>query len=572
MPDLPQRFQSAEAAAARAAIDPITLEVVRHRLQGIADEMQLTQVNASFSSAVKEAADAATSLFLPDGTVLAQSASIPFHLGTLIPAMGHILRRFPSATMRDGDIYFLNDPYHGGSHVPDIVIVLPVFFDGALIGFAASVSHHNDLGGMVPGSLPPNATEIFQEGLRVPPQLYQRDGRLNETLRDILMLNVRTPETLEGDINGQIGACRIGARRLAEMAAEHGTQPLARLFDAQIAYAEARTRAELARIPEGTWRAEDFLDNDGVELDKRVRIAVAVTIADGAMHVDYTGTSPQTKGPINAVPSAAQAAAFFAVRCIGDPTIPSNGGCFRPVRLTLPEGSLVNPRPPAAVNARTGTVKRLAATILSALRPALPERLTAPWAALTLVCRYIGTTDAGERFVFGDHFVGGSGAGHEQDGVDVIASDMGNTWSLPVETIELEGPVRVLTQAIRPDSGGAGRRRGGNGMVREFEVLSAEMTFMHRGERHFEAARGVEGGADGARSRTTVFRTDGRTEEVPSKALVRLARGDRVRIETAAGGGWGDPRQREPERVRADLAAGKISGAAARDIYGLADG
>jgi len=383
------------------------------------------------------------------------------------------------------------------------------------------------------------------------------------------MLNVRTPETLEGDINGQIGACHIGARRLRELAEEHGTEGLVRLSAGLIAYAEARTRAELARIPEGTWRAEDFLDNDGVELDKRVRIAVAVTIKDGTMHVDYTGTSPQTKGPINAVPSAAQAAAYFAVRCIGDPTIPSNGGCFRPVRLTLPEGSLVNPRPPAPVNARTGTVKRLSTTILSALRPALPDRLTAPWAALTLVCRYIGTTDAGERFVVGDHFVGGAGAGLDRDGVDVIATDMGNTWSLPVETIELEAPVRVRENAIRPDSGGAGRHRGGNGLVREFEVLSAEMQFVHRGERHFEPARGVEGGQDGARSRTTVIRTDGSIEEVPSKAMLRLRRGDRVRIETAAGAGWGDPALRDPAAIAADIEAGKVSAEAAARLHGL---
>ncbi|WP_372624603.1 hydantoinase B/oxoprolinase family protein [Falsiroseomonas sp.] len=552
-------------------MDPITLEVARHRLQGIADEMQATQVNASFSSAVKEAADAAASLFLPDGTVLAQSASIPFHLGTLIPAVANVLARFPAAGMREGDIHLLNSPYHGGSHVPDIVIVLPVFHDGRLIALSASVAHHNDLGGMTPGSLPPNATEIFQEGLLVPPMLWERDGVPNATLRELLLLNVRTPETLAGDIDGQIGACRIGARRLVEMAEEHGTEGLAALCDALIAQSERRTRAELARIPEGTWHAEDWLDNDGVDLDRRVPIRVAVTIRGGAMHVDFTGTSAQTRGPINAVPSAAQAAALFAVRCITDPTIPSNGGCFRPVTLTLPEGSLVNPRFPAPVNARTGTVKRLASTILAALRPALPEVLTAPWAALTLVCRYIGTDAEGRRVVVGDHFVGGTGAALHRDGVDVIAADMGNTWSLPAETIELEAPVRILRNAIRPDSGGAGRTRGGNGLVREFEVLCPEMDFVHRGERHFEPARGVEGGRDGAPSVTTVIRADGRREDVPSKAMVRLRQGDRVRIETAAGGGWGDPRARDPERVRDDLADGKISATAARDIYGLAE-
>jgi N-methylhydantoinase B/oxoprolinase/acetone carboxylase alpha subunit len=306
-----------------------------------------------------------------------------------------------------------------------------------------------------------------------------------------------------------------------------------------------------------------------VELDRRVRIKVAVTIRDGAMHVDFTGTSRQTKGPINAVPSAAQAAALFAVRCITDPTIPSNGGCFRPVTLTLPPGSLVNPNFPAPVNARTGTVKRLASTILAALRPALPEVLTAPWAALTLVVRYIGTDTEGRRVVVGDHFVGGTGAALRRDGVDVMAADMGNTWSLPAESIELDAPVRITCNAIRADSGGAGRTRGGNGLVREFEVLCTELDFVHRGERHYEPARGVDGGRDGAPSVTTVLRVDGRSEVLPSKAMVRLRQGDRVRIETAAGGGWGDPHERDPELVRADLADGKITAATARDIYGL---
>lgn len=549
-------------------IDPITLEVVRHRLQGIADEMQLTQVNASFSSSVKEAADAAASLFRTDGTVLAQSASIPFHLGTLIPAVAHVLARFPVDQMRDDDVYLLNDPYHGGSHMPDIVIVMPVVYRGRVIALSTTVAHHNDVGGASPGSLPPAATEIFQEGLRIPPLRYMRDGVVDAALHELMLLNVRTPQTLEGDVNSQIGACRIGVRRVLELVREHRLPGLLALFDALIDHAEARTRAELRRIPDGTWTAEDFLDNDGVDLDRRVRIAVAVTIRDGTLHVDYTGTSAQTRGPINAVPSAAQSAAYFAVRCITDPTIPSNGGCFRPVTLTMPEGSLVNPRPPAAVNARTGTVKRLATTILAALRPALPDQLTAPWAALTLVCRYIGTTDAGERFVVGDHFVGGTGAARDRDGVDVIAADIGNTWGLPVETTEMEAPLRVLEHAIRADSGGAGRTRGGNGLVRTFEVLCAEMSLMHRGERHFEPARGVEGGGDGARSCTTVIRTDGRTEDVPSKAMVQLRRGDRVRIETAGGGGWGDPHGRDPQRLAADLRDGKISADAARRLYG----
>lgn len=558
-----------ESLRTDVTVDPILMEVVRYRLQGIADEMQLTQVHASFSSAVKEASDAAASLFMPDGTVLAQSRSIPFHLGTLMPAVTHIIERFPVTTMLEGDVYLLNDPYHGGSHLPDIVVVAPIFHHGEVIGLSASVAHHNDIGGMLPGSLPTNATEIFQEGLRIPPMLYTRGGKVNETLRDIMLLNVRTPDTLEGDLNGQIGACNIGARGFKQLAEEYGVQQLSSMCTKLIDFSEMRVRADLAKLQDGVYVAEDELDNDGVELDKRVPIKVTVTLRNGSMHVDYTGTSSQTKGPINAVPSAAKAAAYYALRCITDPTIPSNGGCFRPVTLTLPEGSLVCPKAPAPVNARTASTRRLASSILRALRPTLPERLTAENSTLMLVCKYIGSNDAGERFVVGDHMVGGSGAALHCDGVDVVASDIGNTWNLPIEAIEMDAPIRILEQSIRCDSGGAGRTRGGNGLVREFEVLCNEMQFLHRGERHFVPAHGCEGGGDGALEKSTILRGDGATEDIPSKAIVSLVRGDRVRIETPGGGGWGDPHARDRNMVEEDVRNGKVSRQQAESLYGL---
>ena len=552
----------------RYAIDPITLEVVRNKLQGITDEMQMTQVNASFSTAVKEAYDAAASLFLTDGTPLAQSASIPFHVGNMVPAVREILATYPVSGMREGDIYLLNDPYHGGSHMPDIILCLPVFHEDRPVALSCTVVHHNDVGGMSPGSLPPNATEIFQEGLRIPPMIYRRDGVINDTLHRLMLLNSRTPEALEGDLNSQIGACTIGVRRLKELANDLGGNMLGTLFTQIIDRSETMTRAELRRIPWGTYRFTDWLDNDGVELDKQVRIEMAVTISDGDIHFDFTGTSPQTKGPINAVPSAAHAAAYYVVRVLTDSTIPNNGGCFRPIRMTLPEGSLVNPRAPASVNARTGTTKRIASAMLSALAPAMPDRATAQFAGVTLVCRYSGVDDAGARFVVGDHFVGGSGASRQSDGVDVLATDIGNTWSLPVESIELDTPVRVLEQSIREDSGGAGTYRGGNGLVREFEVLCETMTFMHRGERHFIAAQGLEGGQPGALEVSTVIRTDGTREQIPSKATVQLRRGDRVRIETPGGGGWGPPAGRSAEALADDITDGKLTPDGAMAAYG----
>lgn len=542
-----------------ASVDKITLEVVLHQLQGIADEMQMTQVRSSLSDAVKEAADAATSLFLSDGTVLAQSRSIPFHLGTLMPAVGNILKAFPAETMREGDIYLMNDPYHGGSHLPDIVVAMPILIDGRVVALASSVSHHNDIGGMLPGSLPTNATEIYQEGLRIPPMLYEREGQVNHTLQQILLLNVRTPETLIGDLQGQIGACRIGVRRFQHLLSEYGCARCLEICRQLIELSEARVRADLRQLPDGVYRAEGDLDNDGVTLDKRVHICATVTLKDGTMHVDFTGTSPQTTGPINIVSSAAHAAAFYALRCIVDPTIASNGGCFKPVSLYLPPGSLVGPLPPAAVNARTASTRRLASTILAALRPALPERLAAEGSTLMLILRYIWRNEKGERQVVGDHLVGGTGATVAGDGLDAIAADIGNTNNVPVEAIEMGAPLRIIEQSIRADSGGAGRTRGGNGIVREFEVLSDSMQLVHRGERHYVAARGCEGGEDGALSRSTILRIDGSVEEIPSKAVVNLRRGDRVRMETPGGGGWGPPQQRDPKLIEEDLLSGKVS-------------
>lgn len=550
------------------AADKITLEVALHQLQGVADEMQMTQVRSSLSSAVKEAADAATSLFMADGTVLAQSRSIPFHLGTLMPAVAQILQRFPCETMQDGDVYLLNDPYHGGSHLPDIVVAVPIFSGGRVVGLASSVAHHNDVGGMLPGSLPTNATEIYQEGLRIPPVLYARDGKVNETLREMLLLNVRTPETLQGDLDGQIGACAIGVRRFHHLLDEYGEERFLSICKALIDFSEERVRADLRLLPEGIYSAEDDLDNDGVHLDRRVHIKATVTVRMGTLHIDFSGTSPQTSGPINIVPSAAHAAAYYALRCIVDATIPSNGGCFKPVTLFLPPGSLVCPQVPAAVNARTASTRRLASTILAALRAALPQRLPAEGSTLMLIQRYIAQDAHGRRYVVGDHLVGGTGAARDSDGLDAVAADIGNTSNVPIECLEMDAPLRVLQQSIRPDSGGAGRTRGGNGILREVEVLCDNLQFVHRGERHYVPAHGCEGGHDGALSRSTVIRKDGRVDEIPSKAIVHLQRGDRVRLETPGGGGWGPPEQRDPKRVEADALSGKVSAEALARYYG----
>ena len=541
-----------------AELDPITVDITRYKLDGIAGEMQATLLRSSFSPIVKEGLDASAALFALDGTTLAQSCSIPIHLATLIPAVAQIIATFPVAAMKDGDTYVLNDPYCGGTHLPDIAVVQPVFHDGAPIALSAAMTHHQDVGGMSAGSVPTNATEIFQEGLRIPPLKLREAGTYNDTLVAILRQNVRIPDTMMGDLNAQIAACTVGARRLAELAGRFGHENLTAICDELLARSERLTRQALAAIPPGTYRYVDWLDNDGIELDKPIRIEVAATVGNGSIEFDFTGTSPQVRGPMNCVPSGSLAAACWAVRALTDPRIPTNGGCFRPIRLNLPKGTIVNPEEPAPVNARTSTIKRIAGAIVGALAPLMPGKVPAASAGELLVLAFGGRRRDGEPFVVGELIAGGSGAGPDRDGVDAIETDATNCMNLPAEALEMEAPIRLHRVALRTGSGGAGQWRGGLGLVREYEVLEGELSFSHRGERHFSAAGGFVGGESGAMARSVIRRADGTEETIPSKIVTRLSAGDRLVVETAGGGGYGQPQQRPAERIADDVADGKV--------------
>jgi N-methylhydantoinase B/oxoprolinase/acetone carboxylase alpha subunit len=546
--------------------DPITMEVIRHKLEGIANEMQSTLLRSSFSPIVKEGLDASAGLFTADGVTLAQAVALPIHLATLIPVLRRVIDTFPPETMDPGDIFLMNDPYCGGTHLPDIAIVQPVIVEGKVLAFAAAMTHHQDMGGLTPGSVPTNATEIFQEGLRIPLLKFRDRGVINETLVAMIRQNVRIPDTVMGDIHAQVAACGIGARRLTEIAVRYGSGMLTEVFAELLNRSETMTRQALAAIPEGTYRFVDFLDNDGIEFDKDIRIEVAVTIRDGGMHVDCTGTSRQVRGPLNCVPSGSMAAACFAIRALTDPSIPTNGGCFRPISLHLPPGSLLNPIEPAPVNARTSTIKRVTGSIISALAGALPDRAPAASACEMLMVAFGGRTDRGKAFVIGDLVAGGSGASRFGDGVDVIETDASNCMNLPAEAMEMEAPIRVNRVALAPGSGGSGEFRGGLGTIREYETLVDDVAFTHRGERHYSRARGLAGGGDGGLAHGAILRADGTQVVIPSKMVTRLGLGDRVIVRTAGGGGYGDPIRRGPEREALDVADGKTAARIGTDV------
>lgn len=563
------KTQAPDGQSSSMAVDPFTAEVVRYKLEGIANEMCTTMLRSAFSPIVKEGRDASACLFTPQGASLAQSSSIPIHLATLIPAVAEILKTYPTQTMRDGDVYILNDPYCGGTHLPDIAAVAPVFHRGRVIALGATMVHHQDVGGMTAGSVPPNATEIFQEGIRIPALKLREAGRPNETLVAMLRQNVRVPDMFIGDLNAQIAACNLCARRLKDVADSCGDNLLTAIYDELLSRSEILTRQALGTLPQGTFRHVDFLDNDGIELDRRVRIEVAVTIQDGSIHFDLTGTDAQLRGPFNCVPSGIHAAGYYTVRALTGSQIPTNAGCYRPVSLHLPKGTLVNPDEPAPVNSRTATVIRIAGTMIHAIAKAAPERIPAAASGELLVMAFGGRGSDGKRFVVGDMIAGGSGASARQDGVDSLDCYTSNSMNLSAEALELEAPLRMHRFALRPDSGGAGKFRGGLGVLREYEVLEGEISLTHRGERHFTGAPGLAGGHAGATAQSTIRRANGTAEEIPSKIATALRKGDWLQVETAGAGGHGNPGDRDRRAVAEDVRNGKVTASAASGIYGL---
>jgi N-methylhydantoinase B len=551
-------------------IDPITLEVVRNKLDNIADEMELTLLKSSHSTIVKEALDASAAIFDARGNQVAQASALPIHLGMIIPGVRRFVELFPPEEMDEGDVFILNDPFDGGTHLPDIVMAVPIMSAGQITGLAVAISHHQEMGGRSAGSTPMDASEIFQEGLRIPPlKLYDR-GQANETFLAMLDRNVRIPETVRGDLDGQLSACRAGVRGVQSLCERYGADEIRTYMDELLDRAERMTRESIAEIPEGCYRFVDYLDHDGFALDRRIRIEVAITIAASEFIVDLTGSDPQVRGPINCVPASTLAAVYYVLKVLTDPSIPNNAGCYRPVRTILPEGSIVNARSPAAVNARAVVVRRIVDAMLGALAPALPDRVPAASSGHPLVCSIGGfDPDTGRAFVTSEVGTGGMGGRPGKDGVDCIQTDTSNAQNIPVEALELEFPLRVGYYRLRPDSGGPGEFRGGLGFEKSFEVLRGRVSISHRGERYHTAPWGLFGGEAGAMGRSRLVRADGTVEEFPSKAELSLMPGDTLEVWTTGGGGHGDPLARDPQRVAVDVLDEKVSRAEARERYGV---
>ncbi len=511
------------------------LSVANALLAAVAEEMGAVLGRTALSPNIKERRDYSCAVFDPEGQLVAQAAHIPVHLGAMPEAVRAAL---PLAPFRPGDIVVLNDPYLGGTHLPDITMVSPVFVGRRLVGFVASRAHHADVGGVAPGSMP-LARELWQEGLIIPPVRLVAGGHLQRDVLALILRNVRTPQERMGDLEAQMAAQRLGEERLGELARRLGPRRLLSLMAALQDYAERMTRAAIARIPDGRYSFQDYLDDDGLSHEP-LPIRVTVEVQGDRMHVDFTGTAPERPSSINAVAAVTRSAVYYVVRCLLDEAVPANEGCFRPLSLTLPEGSLVNARPPRAVSAgNVETSQRIVDALLGALAQALPHLIPAASQG-TMNNVAMGGWDArrGTPFTYYETIGGGAGAGPHGPGLDAVHSHMTNTMNTPVEALEMAYPLRVLEYRVRRGSGGPGRHRGGDGIVRTYEFLCPTTVTIVSERRRFPPW-GLQGGGPGQPGRHRLRRADGQEVPLPSKCQVEVGPGDRLTIETPGGGGWG---------------------------------
>ena len=540
--------------------DPVELEIFKNLFHSIAEEMGAALRRTAFSPNIKERRDYSCAVFDGEGRVIAMGDHMPVHLGSMPMSVEAAIHSCP---MAPGDVVMLNDPFRGGTHLPDITLVAPVYLASSKQArsrsrapefYVASRAHHADVGGTYAGSMG-LCREIYQEGVRIPPVTLMTARGMNRDVLALLLNNVRTPDEREGDLGAQIAACHTGAERIREVCSRYGAARATRAAAQVLEYAEELMRAFLAKIPAGQYPAEDFLDGDGVS-DRPIRIAATITVhprakrtspVSHALTVDFTGSDPQVTGSVNAVAAIAYSACFYVFRCLLPDDVPAAAGLMNPIRVIAPEGTIVNARPPAAVaGGNVETSQRIVDVLLRALARAIPDRIPAA-ASGTMNNLTIGGLDfrrshasAGDPFAYYETLAGGMGARPDRPGVSGVHTHMTNSLNTPAEALEYAYPLRVRKYSLRKGSGGTGKFAGGDGIVREIEVLAdCEVTLL--ADRRLRAPWGLNGGADGAPGKAFVTRLDGSVETLPGKFSTRLRQGERITVETPGGGGWGRP-------------------------------
>ena len=511
--------------------NPVQLEIFKSLFHAIAEEMGATLKRTAFSPNIKERRDYSCAFFDAHGDVIAQGDHMPVHLGSMPLS---VKAAIDHCEILPGDVIILNDPYKGGTHLPDITLVSGVFSKKKLLFFVATRAHQSDIGGMSPGSMP-LAEEIYQEGLRIPPV------KLTREVWDMLLANVRTPEEREGDVSAMLGANHTGERRLMEIVAKYGWPEVRRHITEILDYSERMTRHAIAAIPNGTYEAEDFLDNDGIT-DKPIAIRVKIRIKGDKAVIDFSNSGPQAEGSVNAVYAITASVVFYVFRTLVGVSIPSNAGGMRPLEIIAPEGTIVNARPPAAVcGGNVETSQRIVDVLYKCLAQALPGRIPAASQG-TMNNFTFGGIDprTNQPVAYYETVSGGMGARPTMNGLSGVHTHMTNSLNSPVEALEHAYPIRVLRYSLRPKSGGRGKYRGGDGIIREMQFLTKAQVTLLSDRRKF-APYGLNGGAPGAAGSNVLIRSNGKREELPSKFTAWVQSGDVISIQTPGGGGWGKP-------------------------------
>ncbi|NNF78700.1 MAG: hydantoinase B/oxoprolinase family protein [Rhizobiales bacterium] len=551
-------------------LDPIRLEVIRNALIAGAEEMNLSIWRTARSTVVRETLDYSTALFDGEGRAVAQSTRIPIHLNSMSVCLDEIVAGpIPLDQWNEGDVILTNDPYSGGQHLPDFVAFQPIFAEGRRVAISASIVHHVDVGGGAPGSYFAGATEIYQEGLRLPPVKLAENGKIKHEILQIIRTNSREPEKIAGDVHAQVACLAVGQAAILRLTARYGAEALVAAMEEIVAQSERAMRSVITDLPDGTYEFEDFVDDDGQNAIG-LKIIAKVKVTGDACTVDLSGSADQAPGPVNCTLNMARSGVYCALLCLGEGKVMANSGAYAPIDVICRPGSIVNCLAPAPVANRMATGHRVVTTVLGALAKAVPDKVPAAYYGVSYVAALSAPDPvvAGERRVYFEVEVGGWGGHPDADGADGYSAGFHNLANSPVEMCESLFPITFTEYSLIADSGGTGKHRGGMGLAREWRLNAEWGTLSGNFERFRYPPYGLSGGAPGSPGRFVHFRGDEVTE-LPSKISgLALKAGDRVRLETSGGGGWGNPAQRDASKVADDLASGRISLQVAENVYG----
>lgn len=549
-------------------IDGVTIEVLRNALQSIAEEMGVTLIKTSMSPNIKDRMDCSSAIYTKKGDLIAQAEHIPLHLGLMPSVVKEVLKIHPTENLNEGDAILINDPYISGSHLSDIFLITPVFDNDQLIAIAGCIAHHVDVGGITPGSASTYATEIYQEGLRIPAIKIVREGEINNDFLRLFQANVRAKES-KGDLYAQISANNVAKKRIKELFHKHGTDFMEDCMEEIINYSERRMCNAIKKVKKGSYYFEDYLEGDGLDCDD-IKIATNVHIHDDSITIDFEGTDPQVKASLNSTIGVTQACGYYAVKAFFDSNIPTNVGTFKPINIKAPQGSLVNPEFPAAVsNGNAITSQRIVDVIFGALAQALPDKAMAACTGSMNGLTIAGfDDDKKEYFSYIETYGGGQGGMLGQDGMDGVHTNMTNTKNTPIEVIEQTYPIFIRQYSLAENSCGSGKYRGGMGIIREIQIDCTEATISLRMERSRIKPWGLLGGKDGENSSCYLTEANsGIVKKLPPKFTITVQKGDVIRIQSAGGGGYLTPENRDRKKIDKDIINGIIDFKKAKEHY-----